>query len=222
MNSVAWIIGMSASVALTAAAHAESTRSYDLPAFNRIDVSAGIELVAQIGEAQKVEVYSEYGDFSDFSIRVRDGELIASRQNSRLRWHANRSDYEVRVTTPSLTSLEASSGSWGEVSDIDSGNFQIDLSSGASMEVSGECGDCNIDLSSGAHLKAEQLSCVNASIDVSSGGHGKLTVRDAVLADASSGGHVRVYGNPARVNVDKSSGGVVKIVRHDQIYARDE
>jgi len=200
------------SALLIGAASAES-RDYTFPAFDKIDISAGVELVAEVGGEQTVEVVTENGDFSDFKIEVRNGELMATRKHSRLQWHRQKSDYKIIVSVSNLRSIEASSGSWGEIENIDTGDFNIDLSSGARIELDGECGSCTIDLSSGASLEAEELSCARANIDVSSGGHGVISVSQSVVADASSGGHMRVYGNPEQVSVEKSSGGHIKIVK---------
>lgn len=221
MNTPRMVIALAGAAAVaTSVANADEVRSYDLPSFDKIDVSAGIVLKASAGEPQSVEVFTKDGDFNDFEIEVRNNELTVTRNHSRLRWHKSKSNYEVRVSLRDLRGIAASSGAQAKVADVDTGAFMIDASSGAQISVAGECGDCSIDLSSGAHLNAEELSCGRASIDVSSGGHGAITVRDAVSADASSGGHVRVFGNPPRVSVDKSSGGSVKIVQYDSASSR--
>ncbi len=194
-----------------ASASAEEERNYDLPEFDRIDVSAGVMVIAEVGEAQTVNVVTKHGDFSDFEIEVRDGELSLSREWNRLRWHGKKGDYTVMVTMRELKGIEASSGSQAKISNVETARFNMDLSSGAFAEIDGECDNCTLDLSSGANLSAKDLSCNEANIDVSSGGHGELSVLESVIADASSGGHVQVYGNPTRVNVDKSSGGRIKI-----------
>lgn len=205
---------------VAAPALAEESRSFELPEFDRIDVSAGVMLVATVGETQSVLVKTNHGNFKDFEIEVEDGELNISREWNRLSWHGSKSDYKVIVTVPHLNGLEASSGSHARIMKIDATRFDIDASSGAHMTIDGRCENCFVDLSSGADLDAKDLICNEANIDVSSGGHGKLTVRDAVDGDASSGGHVSVYGNPRQVSLDKSSGGRIKIISTAQI-ARD-
>ena len=108
---------LSLSLLCVSAAYGES-RSYDLPPFDRIDVSAGIKLVATVGEDQQVEVFTENGDFHDFSIEVRNGELRTKREQSRLSWHKSRQDYEVRVSIENLERIEASSGSYGKITNL--------------------------------------------------------------------------------------------------------
>ena len=200
-----------AAAALLVAPALAEERTFDVADFDRIDISAGVMLIANVGEEQSVVVKTEHGDFSDFEIEVSNGELSLSREWNRLSWHGKKGDYKVMISMPDLRSFEGSSGSQSKIFNVDSRQFSIDLSSGAFAEIAGECDACSLDLSSGANLDAKQLVCDRANIDVSSGGHGVLSVNDSVVADASSGGHVSVYGNPSRVNVDKSSGGKIAI-----------
>ena len=197
------------------AAIAQDERQFDLEKFDRIDVSAGIILVAKSGAPQTITVKTDNGDFSDFEIGVRNGALHVSRDYNPLRWHTKKSAYKVLVTTPSLRGLEASSGSHAKITNVSSPRFVVDLSSGAHASIEGACEDCIIELSSGGHLDAKRLDCGTAQIDVSSGGNGKIWASGAVVADASSGGYVTVYGEPERVSVDKSSGGRIYVASND-------
>ncbi len=220
MNRFAFVISLAAAASLAAPAAAE-TRDYDLPEFDKIDISAGLKLVATAGGSQSVSVTTEDGDYSDLEIGVKNGVLVISREWNRLRWHQKKADYEVTVSARALNGIDASSGSHSTLSAIDARRFSIDVSSGAHVAVNGACDDCDVDLSSGANLDARELSCDNANIDVSSGGHGVITVRTSVIGDASSGGHVAVYGNPQRVNVDRSSGGRIKVKSASHQAKRD-
>ncbi len=191
---------------------AEESRTFDLPNFDRIDVSAGIVLIADVGGPQSIIVKTTKGNFSDFSIEVKNGELNLSRERNRLAWHNRKSDYKVIVTVPALRALGASSGAHAKISKINVAHFAADLSSGAQASLDGVCENCVLDLSSGAYLTAKGLKCRTARIDVSSGGRGEITATDAVVADASSGGYFAVYGSPPRIDRDNSSGGRIEIV----------
>ena len=160
MKRSAIFLGLAASAAFVMPALAE-TRTYERAAFEKIDLSAGIVLIATAGEKQSITVETEDGDFSDLEIDVANGVLSVSR--------------------------------------------------GAYAVVLGRSDNCTIDISSGANLDAHELICDSATVDVSSGGHGEVFVRQSLVGDASSGGHVAVYGNPERVNIDKSSGGQIKV-----------
>lgn len=199
-----------AACALVASAAAE-TRSFELASFDSIDISAGIKLVATAGGKQSIEVETVQGDFSDFDIEVKDGVLRLSREWNRLRWHQEKADYRVFVTAPTIKAIEASSGSHSTLTEVDSRRFNADLSSGSFAVITGRSDDCTVDISSGANLEARGLVCGAANIDVSSGGHGEVTVIKTLVGDASSGGHMAVFGSPERVNIDHSSGGRIKI-----------
>ena len=136
MNRSAFILTLAAATALAAPAFGE-TRTYDLPAFDKIDVSAGLMLVAKAGGAQSVSVETEEGDFSDLQVKVEDGVLIVSREWNRLRWHQKKADYKVMVTARELTALDASSGSHSTLSDISARRFSFDVSSGSHVSVGG-------------------------------------------------------------------------------------
>ena len=55
---------------------AEEKRDFDLPNFDRIEVSSGIALIADVGGAQSVMVKTKHGDFSDFQIEVTNGQAF--------------------------------------------------------------------------------------------------------------------------------------------------
>lgn len=207
------IAGAMAAAALGASisASAQDERQFDLETFDRIDVSAGIVVIAESGAPQSITVKTDKGDFTDLKIKVKNGALYVSREYNGLRWHSKKAAYKVLVTAPTIRGLDASSGSHAKIKNVSAPRFVVDLSSGAHASIDGECEDCIIDLSSGAMLDAKKLICETARVDVSSGGHGKLTASGAVIADASSGGHVTVYGDPERVSVDKSSGGRISV-----------
>lgn len=208
MNRCALIVGLFIAASLPAAAQ---DRNFDLAEFERIDISAGIVLDATVGTTQSVVVQSTDGDFSDFHISVKNRTLIVTREFNRLRWHQKKADYRVVVTAPKITGIEASSGSTSTLAKIDTPTFYADLSSGSYVVIDGRSDDCSVDISSGANLAAHELTCVSADVDVSSGGHGEVSVKHSIVADASSGGHMSIYGAPERVFIDKSSGGQIKI-----------
>lgn len=211
MNRSAFLTGLAAASFFALSANAQETRTYDLPAFERINISAGIKLVAKSGDAQSVVVETDEGDFEDLKIKVKDDVLVVSREWNRLRWHQKKVAYKVIVSAPRIAALDASSGSYSILDQIDSRRFSLDLSSGSFVEVNGRSEDCTVDISSGANLKGRSFICDSANVDVSSGGHGELSVLKVLVGDASSGGHVAIYGSPVRVNIDRSSGGRIKV-----------
>lgn len=194
---------------------AQEERDFDLADFDRIDLSAGVVLIADIGPEQSVMVKTDRGDFSDFEIDVKNGKLNVSRRWNRLAWHEKKVKYKVIVSVPSLSGVEASSGSHAKISNLDAKLFSADLSSGAHVSLEGRCDDCNVDVRSGARIHGKMFTCTNAKVDVASGGRVELAVLQNLLADASSGGGAYIFGEPTQRTIDRSSGGRVKLVSKD-------
>lgn len=216
---------------LVGAASAE-TRTFDVSAFNNIDISAGLDLEFTAGEAQSISVENAKGDFSDIEVIVRGDTLVLKRKkNMNWGWNRKRLRYGITVSAPQISGLEASSGSDVSgrnmsgseiridvssgadvtVAGVDGGTVVIETSSGSDASVSGTCVTVRADSSSGSDLDARDLRCENGFADASSGSDISIHVTGSVDADASSGADVDVYGSPTDVQSDKSSGGSVSI-----------
>nr|WP_070960702.1 head GIN domain-containing protein [Hyphomonas sp. Mor2] len=216
---------------LAGAASAE-TRSYEVGAFTKIDISAGLDLEFTAGDAQSVTVENDNGDFSDITVEVRGETLVLKRQKTmNWGWNNKRQRYGVTVTAPQISGLEASSGSDVSgrnmsgsdilidvssgadvtVTGVDGGTVRIETSSGSDASVSGTCVTVRAESSSGSDLDARDLTCESGYADASSGSDISIYASTSVEAEASSGADVDVYGNPTDVTSDKSSGGSVSI-----------
>jgi hypothetical protein len=223
-----------AAIALSTAAPLPAlaeTRTYDVGNFEGIDVSAGIEVIFETGTAKSVSVENKDGDFSDIIVESKGGELVLKRPR-KMGWGRRRAPYTVTVGAPSLSSIEASSGSSVsgdglsgpranvevssgadvEIGGIDAETVIAQASSGASMEIAGTCTSIDADASSGATLDAGDLICERLTADVSSGASIEAHASRSVRADASSGGSVKAFGGASDVSAEKSSGGSVRVV----------
>ncbi len=215
---------------LAGAASAE-TRSYDVGSFDKIDISAGLDLEFTTGGPQSITVENSKGDFSDVEVIVRNRTLVLKRKKQNWGWGKKRLRYGITVSAPSIRSLEASSGSdvSGQgmadeiividvssgadvaVTGVDGGTVTIETSSGSDASVSGSCSMVRAKSSSGSDLEARDLICQTGEADASSGSDISIHVTNSVSADASSGADIDVYGGPTDVDSDKSSGGSVSI-----------
>ena len=139
------------------------------------------------------------------------------------------SSKKVFVTFKTIGSLHASSGS--EVkskmelkmnsidisvssgADIDlaisASKMRVDCNSGANVDLSGSAENLDVDGSSGANIKISDLKSINCNAGASSGANVRVTVTEKLSAKASSGGQIRVSGDPKERDVQKSSGGDV-------------
>ncbi len=222
---------LAASVAafvLAAPAMAEA-RQYDVSPFDGLEVSAGIDVSFETGGTQSVLVENKNGDFDDIIVEVRGGKLVLKRPR-KIGW-GKRPRYNVTVSAPRLSSVEASSGadvtgsglrgdqvrietssgSDADISDIDAVNISLHSSSGSDLDASGTCDSVSAHSSSGSDLDAGDLVCRLGEADASSGSGLTIYASESVDAEASSGASVNVRGGPTDADIDKSSGGSVRI-----------
>lgn len=211
MNRHVALIAAASALVAAAPAHAE-TKSYALKDFTAIDISAGLSAKISVGGPYAVRAEGAPEALERLDIRVEGGALVLARKHQ-MGWGWNKSNGRVTiyVTAPKVDAIEASSGSAAAATGVDAPEFRADVSSGASLSVSGVCGALRSEASSGASLSAKELKCKSLSADASSGANISAYATESVDADASSGANVNVSGGATRVNADKSSGGSVSV-----------
>lgn len=176
--------------------------------FDKIDLSAGVEAVVRQG-AFDVKAEAKKGDsFDNLIVEVNGDTLRIGRKQSMFNW--SNDQYRVTVSAPAYAALEASSGSRMEGTDLTLKNLRVEVSSGASMELSGACDELNVDISSGASFDGENLRCATAMVDASSGASADAFASRLADGQASSGASVTFHGQPQQVREDTSSGGSVR------------
>jgi hypothetical protein len=199
-----------ASMLAVTAAHAE-TRNFDLTGFASVESSAGVDVEITVGGGYSIRAEGDAEALDHLRIELDGDTLEIGRENTGLFSFGRKGQATVYVTTPTLESISASSGSDLSAVGIDAAEFEASVSSGADAELSGTCGSLKADGSSGADLDAEDLKCTHAVADVSSGADLTIYASESLEADASSGGDITVYGGPTNTDIDKSSGGGVTI-----------
>jgi phage baseplate assembly protein gpV len=213
------------------AAHAQSTQTRQVPAFHAINVGTGIDLALTAGRSQRVEVSATTDAYRDrIETTVKDGVLTLRYRNDNDRMNRDRTNKRLRVavTADELTTLTAGSGSSVHTSgDFDAATFQLDVSSGASVEADlatttltvrqssgssatlrGRATSLDVQSSSGASLDAPKLQADHARAEASSGSSIVVAVKDDLVAQASSGGSISYKGSP-QLTKRTSSGGSV-------------
>jgi hypothetical protein len=219
------------SLAALAPALAQSAQTRTVPAFHAINVGTGIELELTAGHSQRVEVSASTDEYRDrIQTTVEDGVLKLRYKNleSMLRNDRTNKHLRVAVTADELTALTASSGSSVRTSgDFDAAEFQLDVSSGASVkagldtrtltvrqssgssaDLSGRAASLDVESSSGATFDARELRTDRCRAEASSGSSVRVAVKDDLVAQASSGGSINYQGSP-QLTKRTSSGGSV-------------
>lgn len=106
--------------------------------------------------------------------------------------------------------IDTSSGSNVALS-LQGGNVTCNSSSGSDIKLSGKVMSLDVDASSGSDIDATKLKAENVEANVSSGADIDVYASQSITASASSGGDITCHGSPADKNINKSSGGDVRI-----------
>ena len=188
-----------------------ASRAVQVGAFSAIDASRGLRVTVTPG-APSVTLAGDPNYFDRVKVEVVGDTLKLSRVTG-FAWHWGgwRDQVVLRVTAPTLTAAEASSGSDVKISLLAAGALSLSASSGGDIRIDGTCGALTASASSGGGVGAKGLRCSSAIGHASSGGDVSVFATVSASGHASSGGDVSIYG-PARIDeVDESSGGDVNI-----------
>lgn len=207
---------------------AQTTENRKVSGFTSIDVSEGINVTLTMGSKESVEVTAPEGYIDRVITEVSAaGELDIFIKGDNA---GNKGRHvEVNIVAKEINNIESSSGSSVNTTnaiksdeldiDVSSGahvdikceadKVSVDVSSGAGAKVQGSAGFFSADASSGSNIKAGNLVAQKVVADASSGANIKVHAEKEINARVSSGGSVTYAGSPEMVDVEKSSGGRV-------------
>ena len=198
------------------------TDQRDVPHFDAIIVTSGIDLILNQGATQKVIVKADQDLQNDVKTEVEDGELKIS--CARTFFHV--SNITVEVTITDLKHLKGSAGSdikstgilnLGDLTvEISSGSdltleieakfLDMSASSGSEARLKGKADDFSIKASSGSDVYSNDFEAENVTVTTSSGSDVRVNAHESIKVNASGGSDVYITGNPEKRNVSTSGG----------------
>jgi hypothetical protein len=196
--------------------------------FDHVKGSAGIDVFLTEGSENKVVVEADENLMDIIETEIHNGKLTIRTSNNKSIGRSKAK--KVHVTYVVLKSISASSGAdviansivKNETITLDASSgadlevevfakeVYAETSSGADMKVSGKASKLVADASSGSDLNAKNLLVLTCNADASSGADITVNVKDSLKAEASSGGDVNYYGDPAAVTNNGSRSGSVR------------
>lgn len=186
-------------------APADTTETYDFSGFNELDIAAGVEVKYETASSYSVVADFSRGGPGDMKIR-QDGDRLYISRKMTSGW-GDKLRVTVRITSPELNEVEASSGSSIQARGIHADDFTLRVSSGASAELSGSCKELDLKVSSGGDADAKDLQCLSLSASASSGGSASAYASESATGKTSSGGSIDVWGDPPRRTSNHSISG---------------
>ncbi len=194
--------------------------------FSAVRVGHGISATISVGAKPSVTVSADDNLLPLISTEVKDGRLnIGFTERHITSSHGIR----VSVTTPELKAVEgsggasitvegttgstfAADGSGGSVITVNKVNAEqvkVSTSGGSRVNLSGKGKALEVHMSGGSGVKAMDLPTASVQISGSGGAHAEVAASESLQADLSGGARVRVKGNPAKRNVNRSGGAEV-------------
>ncbi|MEM8772518.1 MAG: head GIN domain-containing protein [Pseudomonadota bacterium] len=201
--------GAGAAALLTGAALADDdvTETLDLTGFDKIDIAGVMELDVTVGEDYAIEMQGPADEIERVEASVKDGVLKLKQRDRKKKgfgWGGNREGIDVTISLPSLTALEISGVVDGDIRNVDTESFELDVSGVGDIDIAGVCGNFDADVSGVGDLDAKALECRDVEIDVSGVGDATVYASEAVDASVSGMGEIDIYGSPDRVEKNKS------------------
>jgi RNase P/RNase MRP subunit p29 len=193
--------------------------------FNKINSNRGIEVIIEQGATTEVEVEADENLLKHIKTTIENNTLVITTDEN--------IDYAekkiVRVKTPTISELTASSGSSihsqkklsGVNLKVDSSSgseiileteyekISCETSSGSEITISGKTLNLQTKASSGSNLDAENLYANNVYAESSSGSSINVHAIVNLEAHASSGSSIDYAGKPKKVTKNESSGASV-------------
>tara|TARA_R110000787_G_scaffold20065_2_gene59493 strand:- start:1392 stop:2027 length:636 start_codon:yes stop_codon:yes gene_type:complete len=188
------------------AAQADTSESYDFTGFDELDISAGVDVSFETAPQYSVIIDFEKGGPDNMKLR-QDGSRLYIARKMTSGWSDDKVRAKIRVTSPGLKEIEASSGSSILASGLDADLLVLDASSGASIKADGKCGSLKIVANSGGSANGRDVSCEKVAANASSGGSVSATASLEAHSHTSSGGSVDIYGDPQEREQNKSISG---------------
>ena len=181
-------------------------RDFELKPFERIEIDANVALEVRRAPVQSVRIATETDHFASLDVASSDGTLTIRH----LKKHRTRQRHtSVEIELPKLTALRISGVVRGDVSDLDSDDFDLDFEGVGELRLSGRCGDADYNVSGVGDVDLSDFRCQNVRADVSGVGDLELYAGETIDLQASGIGSVTVHGHPQVLSLSESGIGDV-------------
>ena len=119
--------------------------------------------------------------------------------------------YSTNTINTEQLELKSTSGSDMKV-DVNTSVLNCKSTSGSDLKISGKTDRLNAEATSGSDIKAGDLIAQSSQVKATSGANIRVNTQKELTAKATSGGDIKYYGNP--IKVDKTDGVSGSIRKH--------
>lgn len=187
-------------------------QTHDLSDFDEIEIRGVYRLNVTAGEDYKVFTSGQAKEVERMKVYVKNGVLILDQDDEKKKKRNNRNGVWVDISLPSLNGVDITGVGTGDITGVESDNFELDISGVGELEIDGTCGTLETELRGVGEINARGLECEHANVALKGVGEVSLFASESVDVTAKGIGEVNVYGNPK--DVKKSKGFMSGVTVH--------
>jgi hypothetical protein len=184
--------------------------SAPLPRFSRVEIASALTAEIVRAEVQQVEYLGPASLRSAVKIRVEDDTLFVTMTRSKYRDGSPK----IRISTPTLSSIELSGASDAQVRDFSAPTLKVSLHGASDIRMGGHVDALELNVSGASEAKLADLVVADASIYSSGASDVEVHVERSLRAHASGASEIAYRGVPQ--SLERSTSGASQIYRMDQ------
>lgn len=190
--------------------HVETT--HEVSGFDSIEIGGVFELSITTGEDFRVFTSGHKKDVEPMTVTVEDGVLTLGTKKKN--WSSkNGKDNAVtlEISLPALNALSVGGVATGEITGIDSDNFELNIGGVGDLTLSGTCENLEVNIGGVGNINAKAFECENTSVNLAGVGDAQVYASESVDVSTFGVGSVTVWGKPKTVEKSKGFLSSVKI-----------
>lgn len=188
-------------------------RQFDYADFSRIDGDGQFTMRIQVGAPFSIHMEGDAQDLERMRVKRRGRTLKVDYDKKGLFSKSREVDVTVFISLPTLDRLAAGAGLSVIADEMQGDDLEIDVTTGAEVELTGQCGELELDAATGAVVKATGLDCDEVDVEASTGAIVSLYSIGEVEAGARLGAEIEIHGPPSLISRSTVLGGSVKVIR---------
>lgn len=190
-----------------------ATEERAIESFDRIELEGSVDVFVDVGKDQSVTVSTDDNLLENLSTEViGKNTLLISSVHS----YSTRLGAEVRITVPSLRSVELEGSGDIEIRNMSGKLFEVGIDGSGDVLVEGEVDELDIIVNGSGDVDAADLVAEVAYVDINGSGNVIVYVKEEIDGNVNGSGDIDILGDPEIV----SSNGWNWPHRHE-IYIND-
>lgn len=190
------------------ASAAEQTRP--LPAFSAVSTQGAVNMVVQVGQAQKFVIQGDEKFINSVETRVVDGKLLITFPKNKKNTMDIDSDAKIIIGMPALRAFHVEGAGSAELNNIAGDSIDIGFQGAGRLVAKGRVKSLKLNAQGVGDVDTKALLAERASVSFEGIGAVKVYASERLDAVVQGMGSLNYYGNPRVVNKTVEGIGSVK------------